>query len=143
MTNAAGWTLRDDLQLMAEIAVSASVRGLGSRATPVVQAIAHFAPDHAAPAICRALTALGAGDTSQAVAMLETATRTAHRGTDATRGLMLLALVMAERMTEARELHQTLMGGSSGAVRRLAESLEPLLAPGMQNDEQREREIIA
>ena len=143
MSDVVGWTLRDDLQLMAEIAVSASVRGLGSCATPIVEAIAHFAPDHAAPTICHALTVLGAGDASQAVAMLETATRTARRGADAARGLMLLALVMAERLTEARELQHTLMNGSSGAVRRLAESLEPLLAPAMRNNDQREKEVIA
>src|SRR5579859_7356598 len=65
------WLVPADLQLLAEIGLSAAARGYAERVEPIFEALAALHPDNAAAAIGRALAALARRDCDSAIEILK------------------------------------------------------------------------
>jgi hypothetical protein len=112
-----------ELQLLAQVAISAAARGLGPTAAPLFDAIEVLAPHHACGSVCRALTALGRRQPDVAIAELRQRGVRARVGAREARALLMLALCLAKRKAEALSLYADLAHGPDGPARRLAQKL--------------------
>jgi hypothetical protein len=109
-----------DLQLLAEIGLSAAARGLGAQAEPIFEALALLHPDNAAAAIGRALSALARRDADSAIEILKRdGVRARICGAEA-RALLAIALNMAGRSAEARAVCRGLADGRDGPAKKVA-----------------------
>ena len=117
--------LRADLNLMAELALSACARGHAAAAAPLLAALRALAPDHAAPDIADALALLREGEPDRAATTLRQALAAGRRGAREARPLLLLALAAAGRLdgAEAGGLLHEIASGPDGTARRLAARL--------------------
>lgn len=114
------WLDPADLQLLAEIGLSAAARGFGAQAEPIFEALAALHPDNAAAAIGRALSALARRDCDAAIEILKRdAVRARICGAEA-RALLAIALNMAGRKAEARAVCRGLADGRDGPAKRVA-----------------------
>ncbi len=114
----------EDLQLLAEIGLSAAVRGEGQRARPIFEALALWLPGHAAAAIGEALAALGQGRCGEAVRLLRTRGLTARRGVAEAKALLLVALWLNGERAIAQQLCRELLAGPDDVARRVAVSMQ-------------------
>jgi hypothetical protein len=112
-----------ELQLLAQVAISAAARGLGPTAAPLFDAIEVLAPHHACGSVCRALTALGQRQPEVAIAELRQRGVRARVGAREARALLMLALCLAKRKAEALSLYADLAHGPDGPAKRLAQKL--------------------
>lgn len=113
----------NDLQLLAEIGLSAAARGMGMRAEPIFEALASLHPENAAAAIGRALTALARRDSDHAIEILKRDGIGAKVCAAEAQALLAIALTMAGRNAEARTICQTLAYGKNGPARQVAQGL--------------------
>lgn len=114
------WLVPADLQILAEIGLSAAARGLGAQAEPIFEALAALHPDNAAAAIGRALSALARRDCDAAIEILKRdAVRARICGAEA-RALLAIALNMAGRSAEARAVCRSLADGRDGPAKKVA-----------------------
>jgi hypothetical protein len=117
------WLDPGDLQLLAEIGLSAAARGYGSRVEPIFAALAILRPDNAAAAIGRALDAIARRDCDAAIEILKSQGIRARICAAEAQALLAVALVAAGRNAEARAICRSLVAGKSGPARRVAEGL--------------------
>ena len=111
-----------DLQLLAEIGLSSAARGFGDAAAPIFETLRRLRPTHAAADIGFGLTALLGGDVNRALRHLNAAAALPHGATEA-KGFLLLALLRAGRLAEARALRNALSQGVECPAKRIAQSL--------------------
>lgn len=112
-----------ELQLLAQVAISAAARGVGPAAAALFDAIEVLAPHHACGSVCRALTALGQKRPDAAIAELRQRGVRARVGAREARALLMLALCLARRKAEALALYADIAHGPDGPARRLATKL--------------------
>ena len=113
----------NDLQLLAEIGLSAAARGMAERAEPIFAALATFHPENAAAAIGRALGALARRDCDHAIEILQRDGIGAKICAAEAQALLAIALTMAGRNAEARSICGTLIAGKNGPARQVAQGL--------------------
>lgn len=112
-----------DLQLLAEIGLSAAARGMAARAEPIFEALATLHPENAAAAIGRALGALARRDCDHAIEILQRDGIGAKICAAEAQALLAIALTMAGRYAEARTICRTLAIGKNGPARQVAQGL--------------------
>lgn len=112
-----------ELQLLAQVAISAAARGLGPMVAPLFEAIEVLAPHHACASVCRALTALGQKAPEVAIAELRQRGVRARVGAREARALLMLALCLARRRAEALSLYADIAHGPDGPAKRLGQKL--------------------
>lgn len=114
------WLDPADLQLLAEIGLSAAARGYAAQVEPIFAALAILHPDNAAAAIGRALAALARRDCETAIEILKRdGVRARICGAEA-RALLAIAFNMAGRKAEARAVCRGLAEGRDGPAKQVA-----------------------
>ena len=112
-----------DLKLLSEIALSASVQGHGKRAKPIFDALRHLRPDNAAAAIGYALTEMTHGNFQEAARILRRDGVTAKKGGTEAKAMLVVALMMAGRSEEADPVQRELLEGGDGPAKQIARML--------------------
>lgn len=97
------------VKLLYEIGLSAASRGFGDETRPIFDAFALCFPDHAGAAIGYAMIALSKNDFDGAITTLKRDGITKSVCAYEAKGLLAVALNMAGREGEARELQRELM----------------------------------
>ncbi len=121
------------LKLLAEIGLSAAVRGCGEAAMPIFDALALFKPDNPLAAIGRALGDISAGRPEEAIAGLRSAGVMHDNCPDELKAVLLIALCLAGHQTDASLLCRRLLNGGDGPSRQIALRLKPVIDAGLQH----------
>lgn len=121
----------DVLKLLAEIGLSAAVRGCGEAAAPIFDALALFKPDNPLAAIGRALGEISAGRPEIAITGLRTAGVNTDTCPDELRAILLIALCLAGHQVDAELLCRRLLNGGNGHSRQIAMRLKPTIDAGL------------
>ncbi len=100
------------VKLLYEIGLSAASRGFGEETKPIFDAFAVCFPDHAGSAIGYAMIALSKNDFDGAISVLKRDGITKSVCAYEAKGLLAVALNMAGREAEARDLQRELTSGS-------------------------------
>ncbi|MDH3665082.1 MAG: hypothetical protein OEU92_34555 [Alphaproteobacteria bacterium] len=103
------------LKLLAEIGLSAAVRGCGEAAASIFEALALFKPTNPLAAIGRALGDISAGKSDEAIAGLRAAGVMHDTCPDELKAVLLIALCLAGHQVDASLLCRRLL--NSGGVR--------------------------
>lgn len=119
------------LKLLAEIGLSAAVRGCGEAAVPIFEALALFKPDNPLAAIGRALGDISAGRPDDAIAGLRRAGVAHETCPDELKAVLLIALCLAGHQTDASLLCRRLLNTGSGPSRQIAMRLKPVIDAGL------------
>ncbi|MEM7042022.1 MAG: hypothetical protein AAF543_04340 [Pseudomonadota bacterium] len=121
----------DALTLLAEIGLSAAVRGCGEAATPIFDALGMFRPANPLAAIGRALGEISAGRPEEAIAGLRTAGVMNETCPDELKAVLLIALCLAGHQVDASLLCRRLLNGGDGPSRQIALRLKPVIDAGL------------
>ncbi|WP_458097129.1 death domain-containing protein [Roseomonas sp. WA12] len=119
---------RGDARLLGEIAMAAAGAGLLAKAESLLALLERLEPEHPAAAVARAVAEMGANRPDRAAEMLERHAIGRRKGQEATRGILLVALVAAGRRDDARRLADEVLAGPDSSARRMAATLRPALA---------------
>ena len=123
----------DVLKLLAEIGLSAAVRGCGEAAMPIFDALAIFKPDNPLAAIGRALGEISAGRPEEAIIGLRCAGVMHETCPDELKAVLLIALCLAGHQVDASLLCRRLLNGGHGSSRKIALRLKPVIDAGLQH----------
>jgi len=115
-----------DLQLLAEIGLSAAIKGDAEVSRPIFEALALWRPDHPISAIGMALALISEGEVESAISLLKPAMQIEPPSSEVA-AILLLALTLAERWDEARVLKKTLLNGPDGPSKMIALRLAPII----------------
>lgn len=121
----------DVLKLLAEIGLSAAVRGCGEAAMPIFDALALFKPDNPLAAIGRALSEISAGRPEEAISGLRSAGVMHETCPDELKAVLLIALCLAGHQVDASLLCRRLLNGGDGPSRQIALRLKPVIDAGL------------
>ncbi|MEL6963507.1 MAG: hypothetical protein AAFO01_12165 [Pseudomonadota bacterium] len=121
----------DVIKLMAEIGLSAAVRGCGDAAAPIFEALAMFRPDNPLAAIGKALGEIAAGRSEEAIAGLRRAGVNQDSCPDELRAVLLIALCLAGHHLDASLLCRRLLNSGEGPTRNIALRLKPVIDAGL------------
>lgn len=124
----------DVLKLLAEIGLSAAVRGCGEAAMPIFDALALFKPDNPLAAIGRALSEISAGRPEEAIAGLRSAGVMHETCPDELKAVLLIALCLAGHQVDASLLCRRLLNSSDGPSRQIALRLKPVIDAGLRDN---------
>ncbi len=119
------------LTLMAEIGLSAALRGCGEAARPIFDALSLLKPENPLAAVGRALGQISEGRHEDAIAGLRASGANDAGSADELRAIMLLALCLAGHQTDAALLCRQLLNGGGGPSRQIALRLKPLIDAGL------------
>ncbi|MEZ5932776.1 MAG: hypothetical protein R3F54_12605 [Alphaproteobacteria bacterium] len=119
------------LKLLAEIGLSAAVRGCGEPAAPIFDALALFKPDNPLAAIGRAFSDISAGRQEEAIAGLRRAGVANDSCPDELKAVLLIALCLAGHQTDAALLCRRLLNSGDGPSRQIALRLKPVIDAGL------------
>ncbi len=119
------------IKLLAEIGLSAAVRGCGEAAAPIFEALAMFRPGNPLAAIGRALGEIAAGKPEDAIAVLRQAGVNHDSCPDELRAVLLIALCLAGHHVDASLLCRRLLNGGEGPTRNIALRLKPVIDAGL------------
>lgn len=119
---------RGDARLLGEFALAAAGAGLIAQAEPILALLERLDPEHPAAAVARAVAEMNASRPDRAVDVLERHAIGRRKGQEATRGILLVALVAAGRRDDARRLADEVLAGPDSSARRMAATLRPALA---------------
>ena len=119
------------LKLLAEIGLSAAVRGCGEAAAPIFEALALFKPDNPLAAIGRALGEISAGKPNEAIQGLRAAGVMHDSCPDELKAVLLIALCLSGHQTDAALLCRRLLNGGAGPSRQIALRLKPVIDAGL------------
>ena len=121
----------DALKLLAEIGLSAAVRGCGEAAAPIFDALGMFRPANPLAAIGRALGEISAGRPEEAIAGLRAAGVMSDSCPDELKAVLLIALCLAGHQVDASLLCRRLLNGGDGPSRQIALRLKPVIDAGL------------
>jgi hypothetical protein len=121
----------DVIKLLAEIGLSAAVRGCGEAATPIFEALALFKPDNPLAAIGRALGEIAAGRPEDAIASLRCAGVNHDSCPEELKAVLLIALCLAGHHVDASQLCRRLLNSGEGPTRNIALRLKPVIDAGL------------
>lgn len=102
------------VKLLYEIGLSSASRGFGDEVKPIFDAFAICFPDHAGAAIGYAMIALSKSDFDVAITLLKRDGVTKSTCAYEAKGLLAVALNMAGRESEARDVQRELVGNAPG-----------------------------
>ncbi|MGI9420106.1 MAG: hypothetical protein ACR2RA_19960 [Geminicoccaceae bacterium] len=119
------------LKLLAEIGLSAAVRGCGEAAAPIFAALALFKPDNPLAAIGQALGEISAGRPEEAIAGLRGAGVAHDTCPDELKAVLLIALCLAGHQIDAALLCRRLLNHGDGPSRQIALRLKPVIDAGL------------
>lgn len=122
---------QDVLKLLAEIGLSAAVRGCGEAAAPIFEAMALFNPANPLAAIGRALGEISAGRPEEAIAGLRAAGVMHDSCPDELKAVLLIALCLAGHQVDAALLCRRLLNSGEGPSRQIALRLKPEIDAGL------------
>ncbi len=115
-----------DLQLLAEIGLSAAVKGSVEISKPIFDALSLSLPDHPIASIGMALAHLSEGDADTAIRLLKPVHQKEPSSSEAA-AVLLIALTVAERWDEARSVKRNLLNGPDGPGKSIAIRLAPII----------------
>lgn len=115
-----------DLQLLAEIGLSAAVKGNVEASRPIFEALSLWRPDHPIATIGIALAFVADGDFDSAIGLLKPALK-AEPSSSEVAAVLLIALALAGRLDEARQLRKKLLNGPDGPSKMIALRLASVL----------------
>jgi len=115
-----------DLQLLAEIGLSTAVKGDVEAARPIFEALAIWRPDHPIATIGMALAYVSDGEYDAAIDLLKPVLK-AEPSSSEVAAVLLIALALAGRIPEAREVRKTLLNGADGPGKMIALRLASVL----------------
>ena len=115
-----------DLQLLAEIGLSAAVKGNVEVSRPIFEALSLWRPDHPIATIGVALAFIADGEFGSAIDLLKPALK-AEPSSAEVAAILLIALALDERMHEARQIRKTLLNGPDGPSKMIAVRLASVL----------------
>ena len=115
-----------DLQLLAEIGLSAAVRGEVEVSRPIFEALSLWRPDHPIATIGMALAYIADGDFDSAIDLLKPAWQ-AEPSSSEVAAILLIAFALAGRLNEARQLRKSLLNGPDGPSKMIALRLASVL----------------
>ncbi len=121
------------LKLLAEIGLSAAVRGCGEAAMPIFDALALFKPGHPLAAVGRALAEISAGRPKEAIAGLRSAGVMHETCPDELKAVLLIALCLAGHQLDASLLYRRLLNSGDGPSKQIAIRLKPVIDAGLRN----------
>lgn len=119
------------IKLLAEIGLSAAMRGCSEAAAPIFDALALFKPDNPLAAIGRALGDIAAGRQEEAIAGLRRAGVARENCPDELKAVLLIALCLAGHQVDASLLCRRLLNGGQGPSRQIALRLKPVIDAGL------------
>lgn len=122
-TDPNAWADAADLEILAQIGLSAAVRGFIGPAEAIFDALAICRPDNAAAAIGHGLCAIARRDFDTAIRILGSEQISRQACAAEAQALLALALSLAGRMSEALPICQKLAAGSNEAARRVGQLL--------------------
>lgn len=111
-----------DLQLLAEIGLSAAVKGGTEASRPIFEALALLRPDHPIATIGVALAHVSEGEFDAAIGLLKPAMKE-HPESPEIGAVLLIALALGERWDEARVTQKMLLNGPDGPGKMIASRL--------------------
>ena len=115
-----------DLQLLAEIGLSAAVKGGVEGARPIFEALSLWRPDHPVATIGMGLALVSDGEFDAAIDLLKPALQ-ANPTSSEVAAVLLIALTLAGRLNEARQIRKTLLNGPDGPGKMIAVRLASVL----------------
>ncbi len=115
-----------DLQLLAEVGLSAAVKGNVEISRPIFEALALWRPDHPVAVIGVALAFLSDGEFGSAIDLLKPAHQLDPSSSEVA-AFLLIAFALAERWAEARAVKKTLLNGPEGPGRAIAMQLASVI----------------
>lgn len=115
-----------DLQLLAEIGLSAAVKGNAEISRPIFEALSLWRPDHPIATVGMALAFISEGDVSSAIELLKPALQ-AEPSSSEIAAVLLIALSLAERWDEARVIRKNLLNGPDGPSKMIAARLASVI----------------
>lgn len=121
------------LKLLAEIGLSAAVRGNGEAARPIFDALAIVRPGHPLAAVGRALGEISAGRPEEAIAGLRASDTSFEDCPDEINAVLLIAFCLAGQRVEANQLCRKLLNSGNGPSRQIALRLKPTIDAGLGN----------
>jgi len=121
----------DVIKLLAEIGLSAAVRGCGEAARPIFDALALFKPDNPLAIIGKALGDISDGRPEDAISSLRAADANSDNSPDEMRAILLLALCLAGHQIDAALLCRRLLDSGSGTSQQIALRLKPVIDAGL------------
>lgn len=119
------------LKLLAEIGLSAAIRGCGEAAAPIFTALALFKPDNPLAAIGHALGEISAGRPEDAIAGLRRAGVAHETCPNALKAVLLIALCLAGHQVDASLLCRRLLNSGDGPSKQIALRLKPVIDAGL------------
>jgi hypothetical protein len=119
------------IKLLAEVGLSAAVRGCGEAAAPIFEALALFRPENPLAAIGRALGEIAAGRPEDAIAGLRSAGVNHDNCPNELKAVLLIALCLAGHHVDASLLCRRLLNGGEGPARNIALRLKPVIDAGL------------
>ncbi len=115
-----------DLQLLAEIGLSAAVKGSVEVSKPIFDALSLSMPDHPIASIGMALAHLSEGDAETAIRLLKPV-HLKEPSSSEVAAVLLIALTVAERWDDARSVKRKLLNGPDGPGKSIATRLAPII----------------
>ena len=115
-----------DLQLLAEIGLSAAVKGGTEASRPIFEALALLRPDHPISLIGVALAQISEGEFDNAINLLKPALKE-HPESSEVAAILLIALSLGERWDEARVTQKMLLNGPDGPGKMIASRLSSIV----------------
>lgn len=115
-----------DLQLLAEIGLSAAVKGNVEVSRPIFEALSLWRPDHPIATIGMALAFVADGEFDSAIGLLKPALQ-AEPSSSEVAAVLLIALALAGRLDEARTIRKNLLNGPDGPGKMIASRLAAVL----------------
>lgn len=115
-----------DLQLLAEIGLSAAVKGSVEVSRPIFEALALWRPNHPIATIGMALGLISEGEYDPAIDLLKPALK-AEPSSSEIAAVLLIALALAERLPEARAIEKQLLNGPDGPGKAIASRLSTVI----------------
>ena len=112
-----------DLKLLSEIGMSAAAHGYGDSARPIFDALAAYRPRNAAAWIGYALIELAQGKFDQAITILSGDQVIGKTCEKEAKGMLLVALYLANRREEARRVHRELLSAPDSQSRQIAKMM--------------------
>ena len=125
----------DVIKLLAEIGLSAAIRGCGEAARPIFDAMALFKPDNPLAVIGKALGEISENRPEDAIATLRAADANSDDSPNEMRAILLLALCIAGHQVDASLLCRRLLDGAGGPSQQIALRLKPIIDAGLPKPE--------
>jgi hypothetical protein len=121
----------DVIKLLAEIGLSAAIRGCGDAARPIFDALTLLRPDNPLAVIGKALGEISDNRPEDAISILRTAGVNNEGAPDEMRAIYLLALCLAGHQIDASLLCRRLLDGGRGPSQQIARRLKPVIDAGL------------